>query len=106
MIWFYIDQRQIKWQGRSHIHATWETFDTLKGVKGFRKLENYYRRVVEYDFIARNSGSTSREEIEVMDIDRERRAAALEDYVVVDRVISHQEVDGEKQYLIKCEFPE
>lgn len=33
----------INWRGLSHIHNTWESFDTLqeKRVKGLKKLDNF-----------------------------------------------------------------
>ena len=37
---------QIKWQGKAHYHATWEPWTELTSVRGFRRLENYYRKVV------------------------------------------------------------
>ncbi|KAG9920985.1 SNF2 family DNA-dependent chromodomain-containing ATPase, partial [Aureobasidium melanogenum] len=37
----------IKWQGKAHYHATWEPWTELTSVRGFRRLENYYRKVVE-----------------------------------------------------------
>jgi chromodomain-helicase-DNA-binding protein 1 len=45
------------------------------------------------------------EEKEKWNLDRERDADALNDYVKVERVIGMQEDDeGETEYLVKCEF--
>ncbi|CAG8711832.1 5497_t:CDS:2, partial [Ambispora leptoticha] len=37
----------IKWTGFSHLHNTWETYEDLKGIKGFKKLENYIKKAQE-----------------------------------------------------------
>jgi chromodomain-helicase-DNA-binding protein 1 len=91
----------IKWQGQSHYHATWETWGSLAGRKGFRKLENYLRRV-KADFARRRDPSTTEEDIEQMEIDLERRRSELEDYRVVERVVAHKDEDDTRLYLLKC----
>lgn len=43
------------------------------------------------------------EEKEKWNLDRERDADALQDYVIVDRVIGKQkDEEGEIEYLVKC----
>lgn len=92
---------QIKWQGKSHYHASWETPESLVGYKGLRKLDNYMRKVVESDYWTRMNPSTTREDIEAMDLDKERDRDALEDYVVVERVIAHRDDDSGRHYMVK-----
>ncbi|KAH8148692.1 uncharacterized protein LAJ45_07403 [Morchella importuna] len=91
----------IKWQGLSHYHATWELYENLVDYKGIRKLDNYMRKVVEQDYYMRISSNTTREEIEAMDLDRERERDAIAEYVIVERVIGHQNHGEGLQYMIK-----
>ncbi|TGO54034.1 hypothetical protein BOTNAR_0279g00080 [Botryotinia narcissicola] len=91
----------IKWQGKSHCHATWETTSTLAGVRGFRRLENYYRKIVIDDIYMTQGAEIPPEEKEKWMLDRERDADALEDYIKVERVIGSREGDEETEYFIK-----
>ncbi|KAK6593843.1 SNF2 superfamily protein [Botrytis cinerea] len=91
----------IKWQGKSHCHATWETTSSLAGVRGFRRLENYYRKIVIDDIYMTQGAEIPPEEKEKWMLDRERDADALEDYIKVERVIGSREGDEETEYFIK-----
>jgi chromodomain-helicase-DNA-binding protein 1 len=93
----------IKWQGQSHYHASWETFQTLVGHKGFRKLENFLRNKVKADYVRRMASTTTREDIEQMEIDRERLRHEIDEYRIVERVIAHRDGGDVREYLIKCE---
>lgn len=86
----------------SHYHASWETAENLAEYKGIRKLDNYMRKVVEQDYYTRMNPNTTREDMEAMDLDRERERDAIAEYVIVERVIGHQDMDGVQQYMIKC----
>lgn len=88
----------------SHYHATWETAENLAEYKGIRKLDNYMRKVVEQDYYTRMNPNTTREDMEAMDLDRERERDAIAEYVIVERVIGHQDLDGVQQYMIKCSW--
>ncbi|EKD15753.1 uncharacterized protein L3040_003110 [Drepanopeziza brunnea f. sp. 'multigermtubi'] len=91
----------IKWQGKSHYHATWETTTSLTGMRGFRRLENYYRKIVLEDiFIARGSDIPP-EEKEKWLLDRERDSDALLDYTKVERVIGTRMGEDETEYFVK-----
>jgi len=57
---------------------------------------------IHTDRFIRADLSTTREDIEAMDIDRERERDALEDYVIVEKVIGFREQDGVSEYLVKC----
>ncbi|PQE11138.1 hypothetical protein CJF31_00000900 [Rutstroemia sp. NJR-2017a BVV2] len=78
----------IKWQGKSHCHATWETTSSLTGIV----LEDIY--MTQGDEIPP-------EEKEKWMLDRERDADALEDYTKVERVIGSREGEDETEYFIK-----
>lgn len=91
----------IKWQGKSHYHATWETTTSLTGVRGFRRLENYYRKIVLQDTYMLRGADVPPEEKERWMLDRERDSDALLDYVKVDRVIGSRNSDEGLEYFVK-----
>lgn len=63
----------IKWQGRSHVHNTWETTETVAGFRGFRRLENYYRRAIEFELSMKfDDEDITPEQKEQYNLDRER----------------------------------
>lgn len=96
---------QIKWQGQSHYHATWESFETLRDAgHKLRKLDNYFKKAIDNDYWNRVSPSTTREDIEAMDLDRERDRDAIAEYVIAERVIAHRDEDAGRQYMVKCEY--
>ena len=66
----------IKWQGFSHRRNTWHTATDLTGMKGFKKVEKYIKRV-EMDKAERESPYITKEEIEQKDIQREMDRADL-----------------------------
>lgn len=57
---------------------------------------------IHMDRSIRADTNTTREDIETMDIDRERERDALDDYVIVEKVIGFREQDGVSEYLVKC----
>jgi chromodomain-helicase-DNA-binding protein 1 len=92
----------IKWQGKSHYHATWETTTSLTGVRGFRRLENYYRKIVLEDIWMSRDNEVPPEEKEKWMLDRERDSDALLDYTKVERVIGKRYgEDGDTEYYVK-----
>jgi chromodomain-helicase-DNA-binding protein 1 len=92
----------IKWQGRSHLHDTWETTETVAGFRGFRRLENYYKKIVEYELDMRFIGDEiSPEQREQWLLDREREEEALEDYTKVERVVAVRDGDVGDEYFVK-----
>jgi chromodomain-helicase-DNA-binding protein 1 len=92
----------IKWQGKSHLHDTWETAENVAGFRGFRRLENYHRKVVEYDLDMKFGGDEiSPEQREQWLLDRERDEEALEDYTKVERIVAVRDGDEGDEYLVK-----
>ncbi|KAL9104272.1 MAG: hypothetical protein Q9163_000768 [Psora crenata] len=92
----------IKWQGKAHYHATWETNAALVGCRGIRRLENYFRKVVQEEIHMTHDGDIPLEEREKWNLDRERDADALNDYVKVERVIGMRDgEEGDVEYLVK-----
>jgi chromodomain-helicase-DNA-binding protein 1 len=91
----------IKWQGKSHYHASWETTTTLTGVRGFRRIENYYKKIVLDDIYMSRGEDIQPEEKEKWMLDRERAADALQDYTKVERVIGTREWEEGTEYFVK-----
>jgi len=81
----------IKWQGYSHIHDTWETYQHLRGFKGFKRVENYIKGVYYAGIALMENPDLSREDLEAVHLDRERKAEELEHYKIVERIISQRD---------------
>lgn len=97
------DSEQIKWQGKAHYHSTWETNAALASCRGIRKVENYFRKVVQEDIRMTHGTEIPLEEREKWNLDRERDADALKDYTKVERVIDQRiDEDGDMEYFVKC----
>lgn len=45
----------IKWMGLSDLHNTWNSLETLKTQKGFKKVENYIKKLKENAELRKNS---------------------------------------------------
>jgi chromodomain-helicase-DNA-binding protein 1 len=92
----------IKWQGKSYLHNTWDTLEILRGYRGIRKLENYYKKTVEYEMDLKYAGDEIPPETrEQYMLDKERDQDALEDYTKVERVVAQRNGDEGREYFIK-----
>ncbi|RFU79960.1 chromo domain-containing 1 [Trichoderma arundinaceum] len=91
----------IKWQGKSHLHDTWESLDALRNVRGFRKVENYFRKFVDQELDIRFGDDVPPETKEQFFLDRERDEEALEDYTKVERVVAVRDGDEGDEYYVK-----
>ena len=97
----------IKWADQSHLHNTWESYESLgPRMRGLKRLDNYCKQYIIQDKEIRMDPYLTREDLELMDMDRERRLDEFEEYSIPERIISSQRVtmdDGnnELQYLVK-----
>ncbi|KAG6007422.1 hypothetical protein E4U21_006011 [Claviceps maximensis] len=91
----------IKWQGKSHLHDTWESIDSLRNMRGFRKVENYFRKVVEQELDIRFGDDIPPEAKEQFFLDRERDEDAFEDFTQVERVVNVRDGDEDTEYFVK-----
>ncbi|EMT65255.1 Chromodomain helicase hrp3 [Fusarium odoratissimum] len=91
----------IKWQGKSHLHDTWETFQDIRDYRGYRKVENYFRKVIEYEVDIRVGDDIPPETKEQFFLDRERDEEAFEDYTKVERVVAVRDGEDDTEYLVK-----
>lgn len=94
---------KIKWQGKSHYHATWHTWLALAnaGYKGFRRLENYYRKIVKIDQQVATDPDVAAEDKERWNLDREAYLDSLNDYTQVERVIGARDGEEGTEYYVK-----
>lgn len=79
----------IKWKTWSHLHNTWETKKSLTEQKcgGFKKLENYIKRMDEIENWKKIS---SPEDVEYFECQSEMNEDIQKQYQKVERIISHQ----------------
>ncbi|RHZ78531.1 hypothetical protein Glove_162g8 [Diversispora epigaea] len=95
----------IKWKGWSHLHDTWETYDNLRGLKGFKKLENYIKGyIVEQTILYENP-----EEKETINVNKEMNREQLKEYKTVERIIAERRIpatdDNSVEYIeYLCKF--
>jgi chromodomain-helicase-DNA-binding protein 1 len=91
----------IKWQEKSHFHATWVPNEALSNYRSTRRVDNYVRKVLEEELRLQHDPEAPPEDREKWNLDRERDVEAIEDYKNVERVIGNRVgVDG-TEYLVK-----
>lgn len=90
----------IKWQGKSHYHATWETAEALASCRSARRVDNYIRKVL-WEEMRLNDEDIPPEDKEKWNLDRERDVDAIEDFKNVERVIGLRKGDDGNEYLVK-----
>ncbi|KAJ5135864.1 Helicase C-terminal [Penicillium bovifimosum] len=92
----------IKWQDKSHYHATWESNESIANFRSTRRVDNYVRKVLNEDIRLQYSADAAPEDREKWNLDRERDVEAIEDYKMVERVIGVRDgEDGTTEYLVK-----
>ncbi|GAC71213.1 V-SNARE [Moesziomyces antarcticus T-34] len=98
----------VKWKGYSHLHDTHETYDFLKRYRGFKRVDNYIKHVFYRQKALLSDPNASREDIEALQIERERQAELIESFKTVERIIAQRNNDANKDipyphlaYLVK-----
>jgi len=91
----------IKWQQKAYYHATWETIESLAGVKSVRRLENYIRKTLMEDIRILNNPAIAPEDREKWILDREQYVDTLDDYKKVERVIGDRPGEEGTEYYVK-----
>ena len=91
----------VKWEDKSHYHATWETSDSLAGCKGLKKIDNYVKKIVYNDVYYMYDDDATPEDKEKWLLDREREHDALQDYQQVERVLGMRQGADETEYYVK-----
>lgn len=97
----YSSQRfHIKWKGFSHLHNTDELYEFLKRYRGLKRVDNYIKSYKAFKAKLETPGLTQ-EDIEALLLDKEREKEDLENYKIVERVISQRDVDDRVEYFVK-----
>lgn len=78
----------IKWKGYSHLHDTHELYDFLRPYKGFKRVENYIKTVWAQQQAFLHDDGVSKEDLEAVEIEKERVRDSLENYRTVERIIA------------------
>lgn len=96
----------IKWSDESHLHNTWEDYESLSHVRGIKRVDNYCKQYIIEDLQIRLDPYVTAEDLEVMDMDRERRLDEFKEFEQPERIIDSSRVTQEDgtsqlQYLVK-----
>ncbi|KAI0958820.1 hypothetical protein AcV7_004526 [Taiwanofungus camphoratus] len=99
--WYSNIRFHIKWKNFSHLHNTDEVYEFLKRFKGLKRVDNYIKAYKAYqERLA--APDLSREDYEVLLLDKEREKEELETYKTVERIIAQREnVDKQVEYFCK-----
>lgn len=81
----------IKWKGYSHLHDTHELYEFLKRFPGFKRVTNYIKSVWQPMHDIATDPEATREDLETLQIQRERQRELLETYRTVERVIAQRD---------------
>lgn len=73
----------------------------MKDYKGFRRLENYFRKTVKVDLQFAHDPDVPPEDKERWNLDREAYLDSLNDYMKVERIIGTREGDEGTEYYVK-----
>lgn len=104
---YQLQRFHIKWKNFSHLHNTDETYEFLKRYKGMKRVDNYIKNVWAVERAILADSDKSPEEHEAFQIEKERRAEALEAVKVVERVIcsrDKREEDGSINVQYFCKW--
>lgn len=98
----------IKWNDQSHLHNTWETYQSLGSIRGTKKVDNYCKQFIIGDQQVRLDPYVTREDVELMDIEKERRIDEFQEYCIPERIIDSRRINADDnnsnsqlQYLVK-----
>jgi chromodomain-helicase-DNA-binding protein 1 len=80
----------IKWARHSHAHCSWDAYDTLAQLAGFKRVLNYCRRVDGEAAAARGWGGGDADEAEAAAVRRALEEELLEECKLVDRVVAER----------------
>ncbi|KAL4402912.1 ATP-dependent DNA helicase Hrp3 [Malassezia pachydermatis] len=87
----------IKWRGYSHLHDTHELYDFLQRFPGFKRVTNYIKSVWQPMHAIATDPEATREDLETLQIQRERQRELLETYRTVERVIAQRDSPATKE---------
>ena len=98
----------IKWRNYSHLHNTHELYEFLTRFRGFKRVTNYIKSVWQPMHDIATNPEATREDLETLQIQRERQRELLTNYRTVERIIGQRDGPPTKdvpythtQYLCK-----
>lgn len=91
-------QFYVKWARTSHIHNSWDSYQTLSMLGGFKRVANYCKRV---DAMNLKKASMSIEEKEEVEWRENMEQELLEEHQQIERVFGERLHEGVVQYLVK-----
>lgn len=98
----------VKWKGYSHLHDTHETYDFLRRYRGFKRVDNYIKSVLLREKALLSDPNASREDVEALQIEKERQIELIESFKTVERIIAQRDNHANKDipyphlaYLVK-----
>lgn len=94
---------RIKWTNKCFRKSTWETWETLKNVRGAKRVSNFIKFLENRrDYFG--SDDVAPEEIEEARVMLEEYRTTHEEYEVVERIFAQRDAEGEEgqtEYLVK-----
>jgi chromodomain-helicase-DNA-binding protein 1 len=91
----------VKWTGQAHVHATWNTYDELKDLRGNRKIFNYFQKVLAYLIYYETDKSAPAEDKEMFIMKYGQQIEEYENNQKIERVIATRDGEIGTQYLVK-----
>lgn len=93
----------IKWNSKSHLHNSWETYSSLKLRKGIKKVDNYIKQVILYKIALIKDPTITKEDLELFSIETERRIDEIAEFKTIERIVDSRRdpISSELQYFIK-----
>ncbi|GAV52497.1 hypothetical protein ZYGR_0AG04880 [Zygosaccharomyces rouxii] len=96
----------IKWSDESYLHNTWEEYETLKQYRGIKRVDNYCKQFIMQDLEFRLDPYVTAEDLEIMDMERERRLDEFKEFEEPERIVDSQRITDDEgvsqlQYLVK-----
>ncbi len=91
-------QFYVKWARTSHIHNSWDSYQTLSMLGGFKRVLNYCKRV---DAMNVRKASMTVEEKEEVEWRENMEQELLEEHKQIERVFGERLHHGVVQYLVK-----
>lgn len=96
----------VKWSDESYLHSTWEEYGTLKQYRGIKRVDNYCKQFIIQDLEFRLDPYVTAEDIEIMDMERERRLDEFKEFEIPERIVDSQRITDDEggsqlQYLVK-----
>lgn len=96
----------IKWSDQSYLHNSWENYEALRQIRGIKRIDNYCKQFIIQDLELRLDPYVTAEDLEVMDMERERRLDEFKEFEKPERIVDSSRVTTEDgasqlQYLVK-----